>query len=134
MSSDMRWRLQLRNLQVCLRIGIHPHEQKPQRVFVNAAIEGDYPLKPQTIEECFNYDDIHRLVVNEWPERTHTDLLETYVIELLQHIFSMDKRVEYAKVSLSKPDIFPEAESVGVEAEWTREDFNRLCPSAVRPS
>ena len=25
-----------------------------------------------------------------------------------------------------KPDIFEEAEAVGVEAEWTREDFERL--------
>lgn len=126
MSSDQRWRVFVKNLETKIRIGIHPHEREPQRVRVNAVIEADYPVKPQSIKECFDYDHIHRLVIHEWPKREHIALLETGVTELLEYTFKMDPRVVKAKVSLCKLDIFSEAESVGVEAEWTREDFEQL--------
>ena len=126
MSFDMRWRIHIKNLETYVCIGIHAHERVPQRLYVNAVIEGDYPFRPASIADCFNYDHIHRLVVQEWPKRPHTDLLETYTLELLEHIFRIDGRVTLAKVSLSKPDIFSEADSVGVEAEWTRADFERF--------
>jgi 7,8-dihydroneopterin aldolase/epimerase/oxygenase len=126
MSSNQRWRLHVKNLETSLRIGIYPHEkQAPQRVLVSAVVEAEYPLKPQSIEECVNYDMIYRLVVEEWPARAHIDLLETFVIELLEYIFRENSGVAYAKVRLDKPDIFKEAEAVGVEAEWTREEFNQ---------
>jgi 7,8-dihydroneopterin aldolase/epimerase/oxygenase len=126
MSSDMRWRINIRDLATTIRVGIHEHEKTPQRVLVNGVIEVDYAARPQSIKECFDYDHIHRLVVKEWPARPHTPLLETWVSELLEYIFRADARVAYAKASVCKPDIFAEAEAVGVEAEWTRADFERL--------
>jgi|GEM_PF-279146 len=135
MSSDMRWRINIKNMETHIAVGIHAHEQKPQRVVVNAVIEGMYPVKPRSIEECFSYEHVQRLVVGEWPKRPHIFLLETYIAELLQHIFSLDERIVYVKASLCKPDIFAEAEAVGVEAQWTREDFERLTatPYDVQP-
>src|SRR5688500_9231466 len=118
MSSDMRWRIYVKNLETHIRVGIHDHEQTPQRVMVNVSVEGVYPIPSQSIEECFNYDHIHKLVVTDWSNRSHTQLLETLVLEVLHHVFVIDKRVDYVKASLCKPDIFKEAESVGVEAEW----------------
>lgn len=126
MSTTHRCRVNIRNLSALIRIGIHPHERTPQRILVNAVVEGDYPPRPSSIDECFNYDPIHQLVTEEWTRRGHTSLLETYVVELLEFIFRLDDRVTYAKVSVCKPDIFPQAEAVGAEAEWTRADFERI--------
>jgi dihydroneopterin aldolase len=126
MSSKQHWRINIKNVATTIRVGIHPHEQEPQRVFVNGSVEGNFPVHPKSIADCFNYDHIYDLVVKEWPKRPHTPLLETLVAELLEHIFLLDSRVDFARASVCKPDIFPEAEAVGVEAEWTRADFERL--------
>ncbi len=127
MYSEMVWRVYVKNLETNIKIGIHAHEHKPQRVLVNATVTGRYPSHPSSINDCFNYDHIHKLVVTEWQKRPQTKLLETLVVEVLEYIFRIDNRVEAAKVSLCKPDIFQTAESVGVEAEWTREEYVRLC-------
>lgn len=124
-NATQRWRINIRNMETTIRIGIHPHEKKPQRVLINTTVEGVYPAAPTKIGDCFNYDLIQRLVVQEWPKQPHVDLLETYVSELLMFIFRSDDRVDFARASVCKPDIFPEAQSVGVEAEWTRADFER---------
>lgn len=122
----MRWRVFIRSLETSLRIGIHQHEREAQRLLVNAEIEGVYAIQPQGIGDCFNYDHLYKLVVHDWPKREHVELLETLVIDLLCHIFSVDERVERVTVSIAKPDIFAEAESVGVETVWTRGDYARL--------
>lgn len=129
MSSDIkkhRWRVHVTNLQTTIRVGIHEHEKEKQRIIVNAIVEGEYPAKPQVIEDCFNYEYIHNLVVDEWPKKEHKLLLENCVVELLEHIFRSDERVDYASVRVCKPDISSHAEAVGVETEWTRKDFEKL--------
>lgn len=128
MSSKIRWKVHVRGLEATIRIGIHSHEKEPQRVRVDAEVQSDYAIRPTGISECFDYDHIYNIVSKEWPKRNHTALLESYVTELLEHIFRADARVVSAKVRISKPDIFHEAEAVGVEAVWTREDFERYCP------
>ncbi len=125
MSSDQNWRIHIRNVETFIRVGIHSHEKDPQRILVNATIDGRYPLKPVALAECFDYEKVPQLVLQEWPKRPHAWLLEGCVVELLEYIFAQDDRVQCAKVSVCKPDIFPEAESVGVETEWTRADFER---------
>ncbi len=132
MSSDIqkhRWRVHVTNLQTTIRVGIHEHEKEKQRIIVNAIVEGEYPAKPQVIEDCFNYEYIHNLVVDEWPKKEHKSLLENCVVELLEHIFSCDERVDKASVRICKPDISPHAEAVGVEAQWTRKDFKLFSPT-----
>ena len=123
---DMRWRINIRDLETRAKVGIYPRERSPQRIIVNATIEGRYPARPRSIDDCISYEHVHRLAVEEWPKRPHVGLLETCLVELLEYIFTTDNRIEWARVSLAKPDVFKEAEAVGVEAEWTREDFERL--------
>ena len=114
-------------MQAKIRVGICEHEKKaPQSILINAAIDYESSAQPASINECFNYDSVHQLVVGKWQERQHVDLLETLVFELLSYIFTTDKKVKSATVSISKPDIYEEAEAVGVEAQWTRADFERL--------
>lgn len=124
MSSKQRWRLYVTDLETSVRLGIYPYEKtKPQRIIVNTEIEAEYALRPESIDECFNYDVVYDLAVNEWPKRPHVDLLETLVIEMLEHIFSENSHVTSAKVRIDKPDVFKEARSVGAETFWTREDY-----------
>lgn len=125
MSSKQRWKIHMKNMEVIIRIGIHAHEKEPQTVLVSALVEGDYPARPKSIKECFNYDQIHEFVA-KWPAQDHVWLLETCVSDLLTHIFEVDEAVQCATVSVCKPNIFPNAESVGVEAQWTRADFERF--------
>jgi dihydroneopterin aldolase len=126
MCSDTVWRIRIADLETYIPVGIHPREKNPQRVLVDAMIECSYPAWPQTIEDCFNYEIVHQLVTIEWPKKPHTDLLETRVAELLEHIFRSDARVQRARINVTKPDIFLDAEKVGVEAEWSRADFERF--------
>lgn len=126
MSSSQRFRVIISDLATQAAIGIHPLERTPQRILVNAVIEGMYPSRPQTVADCFNYEFVHRIVTEEWPELPHTDLLETRVFELLKAIFTVDMRVDFARVSVGKPDIFANAKCVSVEAEWTRADFTGI--------
>jgi len=125
MSSKQKWRFNIRNLETRMRIGCDPKEHEPQRILVNVVMEGEYSAAPQSLEQCINYDLVYRLVTQEWPALPHTILLETRIRELLEYIFRADERISYAKVSLDKPDIFPEIESIGIEAEWTRADYLR---------
>jgi FolB domain-containing protein len=120
------WKVHVKNLKSHIGVGIHDHEKNKQRILVNVVVEGHYPELPKHINDCFDYDHIHELVVNEWPKKAHKPLLENCVIELLEYIFRSDERVERASVRVCKPDIFPNAESVGVECQWTREDFQRI--------
>lgn len=126
MSSKHPWRVHISNMDTIIRVGIHPHEQTPQRVRISAVVEGEYPARPTGISDCFDYDHVHKLVVDTWPTQQHTDLLEMLAVELLEYIFQTDSRVQRARVTVCKPDIFAQAESVGVEAEWTRADFERF--------
>lgn len=127
--SKQRWRINICNIETHIPVGIHEHEKIPQRIIVNATVECSYSCKPETIDECFNYDHVRKLVVEEWPNRPHIALLETCVNDLLAFIFKTDDRTSYAKVSVCKPDIFPETQSVGVEAEWSRVDFQKYMAS-----
>ncbi len=122
-----KWRVHVKNLETNMAVGIYDHEKTPQRLLINALVEGEYPALPAVIEDCFNYEHIHNLVINIWAKKSHTSLLEECVTELLAHIFRSDERVSFAKVSVEKPDIFVNAEAVGVETAWTREDFLQIC-------
>ncbi len=126
MSSDMWWRINITNLVTHVKVGIYPRERKSQRIMINGVIAGCYPVRPNSIEECISYEHVYKLAVQEWPKRPHVDLLETYLVELLEYVFTIDNRIQQARFSLCKPDVFKEAEAVGIEAEWTRADFERL--------
>ena len=128
MSSKHKWRINVRNLETNMRVGCDPKERDPQRIRINVMIEGEYDFKPDKLDQCINYDVVYKFVTQEWPKLPHTILLETRVNDLLEYIFRSDDRVAFVRASLEKPDIFHEVESVGIETEWTREDYERYSP------
>jgi dihydroneopterin aldolase len=110
-------RMVLRDLVVEVRIGLHPWEQlRPQRLIVNVeawAYVGA-PYTDDDFEQVLDYDGIRDVIREEWPRRGHVKLLEPLAEELIRLCFARPA-VEAARVRLEKPDIFSEAEGVGIE-------------------
>lgn len=106
-------RVILKDICVEARVGLHPwerHPERPHRLIVNVELFARVPADPT---EIINYDHIHR-AFKEWPNRPHTELLETLVAEVVGICLAIPQ-VEAARVSIMKPDVFNDTAAVGVE-------------------
>ena len=111
----------VRDLTMLALIGIHDAEKiKPQRIVVNIDLsvqELDSPM-PDDISHVVSYEIIVKkceAIVAEG----HVNLVET-LAEKFAEACLKDKRVAAARVRIEKPDIIPNAKSVGVEIERAR--------------
>ena len=108
----------LREVVVEMHIGIADWERRPeckQRVVVNVDMYRVLPETPaRSIDDCINYDPIHEHIVREWPNRPHTDLLETLADELLALCLA-DPKVAAVRVELEKPDVYKDTAAARVE-------------------
>ncbi len=111
----------VRELTLLALIGIHDAEKiKPQRIVVNIDLsvqETDGPM-PDDISHVVSYEIIVKkceAIVAEG----HVNLVET-LAEKFAEACLKDKRVVAARVRIEKPDIIPNAKSVGVEIERVR--------------
>jgi len=111
----------VRDLTMLALIGIHHAEKiKPQRIVVNIDLsvqESDGPM-PDDISHVVSYEIIVKkceAIVAEG----HVNLVET-LAEKFAETCLKDKRVVAARVRIEKPDIIPNAKSVGVEIERVR--------------
>ncbi|MEP6827703.1 MAG: dihydroneopterin aldolase [Aestuariivirga sp.] len=111
----------VRDLTLLALIGIHDAEKiKPQRIVVNIDLsvqENDGPM-PDDISHVVSYEIIVKkceAIVAEG----HVNLAET-LAEKFAEACLKDKRVAAARVRIEKPDIIPNAKSVGVEIERAR--------------
>ena len=119
---NARWIIRLNDIETKVRVGIHPNEREPQRLLVSVEAEAEYPLQPAAIDQCLDYEMIYDRVTKLWPNRSHTDLLETLAMDLLVYLFE-SPLVQEASVSVAKPDVFAQAERVSVSLEWSRADY-----------
>ena len=116
-------RLFLRDYAVHIDIGVHEFEkQGAQRVLINVDLY--VPLmvstpKADELAEVVDYDFIRRSVV-ERVSRGHIQLQETLADDLLQLMLAHPK-VRAARVSTSKPDVYPDCAAVGVEVFGIKE-------------
>ena len=115
-------RVVLRDVVTEAHVGLHAWErypERPTRLVVN--VEMFSTLDPgQAAASCplLDYDPI-RAALKSWPDRPHTDLLETLADELVVLCFA-NPAVEACRVSVMKPDIFNEAAAAGVEITRSR--------------
>lgn len=111
----------VRDLEVMALIGIYDHEKvKPQRIIVNIDLsvhEADGPITDE-ISHVVSYEIIAKKVETIVAEG-HVNLVET-LAERFAESCLRDKRVAAARVRIEKPDIIPNARSVGVEIERGR--------------
>lgn len=111
----------VRDLEMMALIGIYGHEKTdPQRIIVNidlSVAEGDGP-KGDDISHVVSYEIVVKKVEAIVAEG-HINLVET-LCEKIAASCLKDKRVMAARVRVEKPDIIPNARSVGVEIERMR--------------
>jgi dihydroneopterin aldolase len=111
----------VRDLELMALIGIYEHEKRdPQRVIVNIDLsvkEGAGP-KDDDISHVVSYEIVVKKVESIIAEG-HTNLVET-LCEKIAAACLRDRRVVAARVRVEKPDIIPNARSVGVEIERQR--------------
>ncbi len=117
----------LNKVDVVMSVGIAPHEKykdRPQHVVVSAKLffhKGK--INATDINDCVNYAVIRDFIAS-WADRDHVDLIETLGDELIEKCFE-DSRVEAVWIAIEKPDIFHDAESVGIEVYRTRADQDK---------
>lgn len=110
-------RLFLRNHEVHLQIGVHPHEKLgTQRLLINVDLY--VPLARSTprqdeLHEVVDYDFVRERIA-ERVARGPVQLQETLCDELLAMLLA-HPGVRAARVSTEKTDIYPDCEAVGVE-------------------
>ena len=117
------YKVYIRRLEVPLRVGIHAFEMEgPQRVLLDVTLWARFNEKapPDRLAGVVDYEaivqGIRRMAVGE-----HINLLETLADRVADLCFEHE-RVTRVRVSAAKPDIFEDAEAVGVEIERSRRD------------
>jgi 7,8-dihydroneopterin aldolase/epimerase/oxygenase len=110
----------VRDLEVMATIGIYDHEKvKPQRIVVNIDLSvKEAPTMADEISHVVSYEIIAQKV-DAIVAEGHVNLVETLCEKIAQSCLK-DKRVMAARVRVEKPDIIPNARSVGVEIERGR--------------
>ncbi len=117
--ADARYTLVLDGLSLTMGLGIHDHEQTPQRVLVDVRVECLYPDAPaeDRIDEALDYDVLYH-GIRALAASRHFSLQET-LCEEIAALCLADPRAERVTVRTCKPDIFPDAR-VGCEVVRAR--------------
>jgi dihydroneopterin aldolase len=114
----------VKGLELMARLGIHPHEKAaPQRILLGVELVVRDEFAPAAVGP----DDFRRVVdyaqLVETARATvaagHVLLVET-LAERVALAALADPRVERARVTVEKPDAFPDVETVGVVVERRR--------------
>lgn len=102
------------DLIVPIRLGIHPHEEEPQRVRVDVAMTVTYERAPAAdrIEEVLDYDFV-RTGILAVAAGDGFALQET-LVEAIAALCLADARVRKVRVRSAKLDVYPDA-TVGCE-------------------
>ena len=109
MADPVRYTTTLDALTVTMGLGIHPHEEAPQRVTISVAmtVAYDCPVAEDRIESVLDYDfvreGIHRLAA----ERRFA--LQETLCDAVAALCLADHRVVEVRVRSAKPDIYPDA-------------------------
>ncbi len=114
----------VRGLELQARLGVHAHEKvAPQRVIIGVELAVDDDAAPHGVGE----DDLKRVVDYEYVVEAaravaragHVLLVET-LAERIATLSMKDHRVRNVRVTVEKPDAFPDVATVGVVVERRR--------------
>jgi dihydroneopterin aldolase len=112
------YRIFIRDLEMIASVGVHQFEKvKPQRirVSIDLVVGPRSPDATDTVDTVLSYENVVK-AVRAIVATGHFHLIETLAeriaAECLNHY-----TVVSAKVKVEKPDIFPDAATVGIEIE-----------------
>lgn len=97
--------------------------KQPLRVSVETVRDMDPHPARFEVSEIMDYDRIRDYVLT-WSARPHVELLETLILDLVDHCFA-DPRVDRVRASVAKPAIFPDTDEAAVEVSLTRDAWER---------
>jgi dihydroneopterin aldolase len=117
-------RVFLRGLELQARLGVHAHEKAgPQRVVIGVELAVEDPhapdgIGPDQLDRVVDYEALVK-VARRVAAEGHVLLVET-LAERIAAAALEDRRVRAVRVTVEKPDAFPDVESVGVAVERLR--------------
>ncbi len=112
----------LRGVALNVRIGEHAWEKgEPQGLHLDITLAFAFADYNQRHGGYIDYDPL-RAFLKELESRPHTERLETLAHDILTACFALTPAAR-AKLSILKPDIFPEMQGVGLVYDVTRADF-----------
>jgi 7,8-dihydroneopterin aldolase/epimerase/oxygenase len=107
----------LDDLDVAMRLGIHPHEAEPQRIRLSVHLTVAYPAVPEDrIDAVLDYDFI-RNAIHGLAARGFA--LQETLVEAIATLCLRDSRVREVRVRSTKLDVYPDA-TVGCEVVRSR--------------
>ena len=112
------YRIFVRDLEMIASVGVHEFEKvRPQRirVSIDLAVGPRAPDATDTVDTVLSYENIvkaTRAIVATGHFQLIETLAERIAAECLNHY-----TVASVKVKIEKPDIFPDAATVGIEIE-----------------
>lgn len=109
----------LDRLDVAMRLGIHPHEQSPQRIRLRVEMTVAYPHAPSAdaIGEVLDYDFVREGVLTLAAGPGFA--LQETLVEAVAALCLSDARVRQVRVRSMKLDVYPDAR-VGCEVVRAR--------------
>ena len=117
-AAHKNYRIFIRDLEMIASVGVHAHEKiKPQRIRVSIDLDVGprAPDATDTVDTVLSYEnvvkDIRAIVATG-----HFHLIET-LAERIAAACLGHRSVRSVKVKIEKPDIFPDAATVGIEIE-----------------
>jgi dihydroneopterin aldolase len=116
-------RVFIRRLEVRARLGIYPHEAEPQRVLIDVELLARDDAAPHGVgaEDFARVVDYEAVVLaaRRIAAEGHVLLAET-LAERIALAALAEARIAAVRVTVEKPDIFPDVAGVGVTVERLR--------------
>ncbi|MCB9989002.1 MAG: dihydroneopterin aldolase [Rhodospirillales bacterium] len=107
--------VRLRSLTVTMAVGVNDWEKlQKQRVSIEVELYGADPGATTDLGNCIDYSRVHAYVMKHWPDKPHTELLETLGDELASFCLSLPL-VAGCRVKLGKPDVFEDGSIPEIE-------------------
>jgi dihydroneopterin aldolase len=112
------YRIFVRDLEMIASVGVHAHEKiKPQRirVSIDLSVGPRAPDATDTVDTVLSYENVVK-AIRAIVATGHFHLIET-LAERVAAACLTHYSVSAVKVKIEKPDIFPDAATVGIEIE-----------------
>lgn len=123
MVARTRWTLRMDGLLTRLAIGTGRRPtQEPVEVGLQLQVLAD--VVPDAREQRVDLDAICDWITNAWPLSAPTALLEARTVELMDHVFRFDRRVQQVTVVLVRRiGDLADGARIAIEREATRAQF-----------
>ena len=104
----------IRNLELFISIGIHPHEkEKRQKVLIDVEMSGPAPTfeEKKDLENWIDYEKVYHAIVN-LTKQQHFELVEMLAKKIIEIVFQLTRAFS-VRVDVGKVEVFENGCVVG---------------------